>query len=103
MDLKHEVTPLDLAILPLLPVEGSMLGKYHPMGRRVKDIVTELDDSYTTVHKVQSRCRVMTLNGLVVSLKGGADRIWQRTSKGSELLREHGLLDEVSDRRNEVA
>ena len=102
MDLKHEVTPLDLAILPLLPQEGSMLGKYHPMGRRAKDIVTELDDEFTNVHKVQSRLRVCKMNGLVIDVKGGADRIWQRTSKGDDLLRERGLLDEVATRRAEA-
>lgn len=91
MELKHELTPLDLAILPLLPQEGSMLGKFHPLGRLVRDLVKELDDPYTTSNKVQTRLRLLKDSGLVVDVRPGGDRIWQRTPAGDDALRERGI------------
>ncbi len=90
-ELPQTVVPLDYAILALLPEEGSMLGKYHQMGRTAKDMVESLDDEYVTSSTVNSRLRVLRMNKLAVHVPGSANtgggrKVWQRTPLGKALV-----------------
>lgn len=98
-DLPHEVWPLDIAILKALPNEDQMLGGYHYVGRRVKDIADELDDGsgIVTSSQVNSRMRVLRANALAVMRPASGGKVWQRTYKGVELLVQRGELPPLTE------
>jgi hypothetical protein len=87
-----DLQPLDHAILVMLPDEGSMLGKFHHMGRQVKDIAEELNDEFVKSSTVNSRVRVLKMIGLAIDLRQGGGNVWQRTVAGKQLLVDLGLL-----------
>lgn len=79
-----EPWPLDLAVLPLLPDEGSMLGGIHHMGRRVKDLAEQLGEHATSA-QIQARLRVLKMNGHVIDRPATGGRVWQATPSGRGL------------------
>lgn len=83
----YEPWPMDLAVLPLLPPEGAMLGGIHHEGRRVKDLAAQLGEHATSA-QVQSRLRLMKVHGYVVDKPATGGRVWQRTEAGARLLQE---------------
>jgi hypothetical protein len=95
VDLKYEVTPMDLAILAELPDEDQMLG-FNYVGKQVSHLVRVLTHKAgvdTPSPQIQARLRTMKLNGLSVDRPGvssGGKRIWQRTPLGKQVLDERG-------------
>lgn len=84
---------LDLAILDVLPDEGSRLGKYLVDARDSKRIKKALEDPYLTPNIIGRRLTDLQGLGLVVQATTRAahgGRLWQRTEKAK------GVLDEVS-------
>lgn len=80
---------LDLAILDVLPDEGSRLGKYLIDARDSTRIKKALEDPYLTPNIIGRRLTDLHGLGLVVQptsrgSKGG--RLWQRTEKAKSVL-----------------
>jgi hypothetical protein len=81
----YEENDLDKAIMEILPDEGTKVGKFHDMGKSVRDIRTDLDDNTLSSDIISAALRTMKMFGLVIDKKGrgtGGTRIWQRTIKG---------------------
>lgn len=91
-DLPHEIWPLDYLILKALPNENEMLGGVHYVGRRARDLSDQFGE-HVTVPQINTRLRICKLNALVIDRPASGGRVWQRTHKGVELLRQRGDLD----------
>lgn len=99
MELRFDVTPLDLAILGALPDEGAMQA-WDYEGRTVAELSAHLSGQAgqeVTPARIQARLRTMKAEGqeLVIDQPGGANnkRKWQRTVRGQELIAERGVPD----------
>src|SRR4051794_35545167 len=92
-DVPHEVWPLDIATLKLLPHEDQMLGGVHYMGRRVRDLADELGE-HVTSSQLNSRSRIMKANGFAVDRPATNGRVWQRTTKAEVWLVRNGHLSD---------
>jgi hypothetical protein len=89
---------VDFLLLEKLPDKG-MLGGIHWNGRRVKDLVDEINESLNNGLKVtssfvQARLRAMHVAGYVSKHpgsssqeNGGGQNVWARTLAGQEFLK----------------
>lgn len=102
-DVPHEVWPLDIAILKMLPHEAQMLGGVHYMGKQVKAISDALGEHVTSA-QVNSRMRMVKANGFGLDRPATGGRVWQRTTKGEVWLVQNGHLDadDVSEAAQEA-
>jgi hypothetical protein len=88
--------PIDVAILKLLPAEGTMLAEYIPLGTTSSAIKKRLDN-VLTAPQVSGRLMALSQMEYVVSVptmpasKGNG---WQRTEKAEKLL---GRVEQSGD------
>ena len=93
-----QIIPLDLAILAVLPDEGTRLG-FTELGKQVKSITADLNGKLpsgapkVTSASINGRIRMLKQMGCSVSLtvqpvSNGLG--WQRTAKGKALLEHEG-------------
>lgn len=88
------ITPLDLALLDILPDEGQMLG-YQTLALQVDSIKRRKGFEGLSGNQIAGRFKSMSYQGLVVSqvvfpIQGGLG--WQRTAKGRALLEKNGKV-----------
>lgn len=85
-----DLDPLDLAILGVLPEEGTRLGKYLLDTRNVRQIARDLDDKYVTPTVIGRRFGDLRKHGYVVGRKRGSNAAtaWQRTKLGTATVNE---------------
>jgi hypothetical protein len=81
------ILPVDYAILELLPDEGTMLGMYTPLAKRVKAILPKLDG----MTSAQANGRLTSLHRLglvtpVIVQPVNSGLGWQRTPAGRRLI-----------------
>ena len=87
------VEPLDSKILEVLPEEGQLFANLYPLGETVPNIAKKLGSKELGATLISSRLRVMSLQGLVLSVKsigghhGRGATVWQRTTSGSTYLK----------------
>ncbi len=79
----YEPMPVDELILGLLPEVGT-IGGVHWRGRRVADVVEELNDDgvEVTTTLVAARIRSMHVVGMVRRFRGTSGTIWARVPDG---------------------
>jgi hypothetical protein len=89
---KFEPLPLDIAILSLLPVEGTKKGQYLWDAPRVGELVKKLGGGGLTSNNVGGRIRLLRAHGLVVEkpvLGSNRGLGWQRTDAGTLFFMGH--------------
>lgn len=101
-DVERVLGELDIDIFRLLPLEGEMLGKYHPLFTSAKHLTTQLNEPLPsgaprmTANQVGTRLSLLKVGGFVVPIiRNVSNRIegWQKTQKAVEYLER---LDGVS-------
>ena len=87
--MEYEPYPLDVAILRLLPEEGSKLGYHHiaATAKALKSVLFARDPTVTSA-AINGRLRTLKAVGLVMSVRvlpagGGAG--WQVTQRGRDV------------------
>jgi len=88
--------PIDVAILKLLPAEGTMLAEYIPLGTSAGAVKKRLDNVLTGP-QVGGRLMAMSLMGYVIDvpmMPVSRGKGWQRTQKAVDLI---ALAEELGD------
>lgn len=82
-----EATPLDHAIVRLLPDEGAKVGKYLWDARTTKQLLVLLDSEGLSPDMIGGRLRLMRAYELVLDVPLISNgRGWQRTKAGSDMV-----------------
>jgi hypothetical protein len=103
----YEPWPLDYKLLELLPDAG-IIGGVHYKGRRARDllkeITSEIGEGILNIAQLQSRLRVLKMNGYAEKFPASGGDIWARTSEGVKFLRSNPLFArEEQDGKQESA
>jgi hypothetical protein len=97
---KYQPWPLDNKILAMLPEEG-IIGGAHYRGRQAKhlhqEIEAEIGKGVVSMGQMQARLRELRFQGFAESFSASGGRVWARTEKGIEHLREAGMLEEETN------
>jgi hypothetical protein len=83
------IDPLDFLLLERMSPEGTMHFGAYPDGATAKQL-SEMFDGHVRSGTIGMRCRVLSLTGYAVKLKGvgtGGKSVWQRTEQGEKALK----------------